>query len=148
MRVHRQLKIDAPPAAVWRCLVEPELQKRWITQLVDETPDDASAVGVGATSSMRLREGDQVVTYRSKVTAWEPERHLSIQLTGGTFAEDMAMDVRYDLVPEAAGTTLDYDVVVPMKGFASKVLTPLLWLVASTNSIKDLARLSVVAETA
>jgi carbon monoxide dehydrogenase subunit G len=89
-----------------------------------------------------------VVTYRSKVTAWEPERHLSIQLTGGTFAEDMAMDVRYDLVPEAEGTTLDYDVVVPMKGFAFKVLTPLLWLVASTNSIKDLARLSVVAETA
>src|SRR5688500_14783494 len=40
MRVHRQLKIDAPPSAVWRCLVEPELQKQWITQLVDETPDD------------------------------------------------------------------------------------------------------------
>lgn len=148
MRVHRQLKIDAPPAAVWRCLVEPELQKQWITQFVDDTPDDASAVGVGATSTMRLREGDDVVTYRSKVTAWEPERHLSIQLTGGTFAEDMAMDVRYDLVPEESGTTLDYDVVVPMKGFAFKVLTPLLWLVASTNSIKDLARLSVVAETA
>lgn len=148
MRIHRQLNIDASPAAVWRCLVEPELQKRWITQLVDETPDDASAVGLGTTSTMRMQEGDKVVPYRCKVTAWEPERHLTIQLTGGTFAEDMAMDVKYDLVPALAGTTLDYDVVVPMKGFAFKVLTPLIWLAASSNSTKDLAKLSVVAETA
>jgi carbon monoxide dehydrogenase subunit G len=148
MHIHRQLAIACPPRSVWRCLTEFELQKEWITQLVDETPDQPNApVGIGSASNMRLREGGKTVTYRCVVTKWQPERKLGICLSGGSFAAGMNMHVVYDLKPTELGTTLDYDVQVPLKGLFFKLMAPLIWIAAASNAKKDLTKLKSLAPT-
>ncbi len=115
----------------------------------DETPEDpAKTEGVGAVSTMRLREGGKLVSYRCVVTAWEPRRRLAVRLSGGSFAPGMEMDVVYELSnDEMARTTLDYDVQVPLVGLFYKLLAPLIWLMAASNAKKDLAKLCALAPT-
>ena len=135
------------PLAVWRCLTEFKLQQKWITQLVEETPDDPEQVGLGAGSTVRMREGSKIVTYRSVVTAWEPGRRLAIRLSGGSFPPGMEMDVTYGLSQGETGTHLDYDVQVPLKGVFFKLMAPFIWVVAARNAKKDLAKLQGLAPT-
>lgn len=149
MRTHRQVSIACPPAALWRCLTEFELQKRWLTDLVDETPEDpAKTSGVGAASRMRIREGSKVNTYRSVVTAWEPNRRLAVRLTEGSFAPGMAMDVTYTITAAPGGCLLDFDVEVPLKGILFKLMAPLIWIMSAANARRDLGKLATLAPTA
>ncbi len=145
MHVQRRHLIRATPRALWRCLTELDLQKKWISQLVDETPDGGPHTGVGARSTMRMKEGNKTVSYACVVTAWEPERRLAIRLTEGSFAPGMAMDVVYGLSAADGGTWLDYDVRVPMVGLKFKLLMPLIWLVSLGNVKKDMAKLAALA---
>jgi hypothetical protein len=147
MHLHRRILLDSTPSAVWRCLTQFELQRQWITQLVEETPDNPGRVGLGAGSTVKMREGGKIVTYRSAVTAWEPERRLAIRLSGGSFSPGMEMDVAYDLSLGETGTFLDYDVQVPLKGFVFKLMAPIIWLAAASNAKKDLAKLRGLAPT-
>jgi hypothetical protein len=149
MHIHRRLEIDGTSAQLWRCLTEPELLKRWITTLVDETPEDPSKTsGVGVVSTMRLREGNKIVAYRCVVTKWEHERCLAIRISGGMFIEGMEMDVEYDISPRpGGGMLLDYDVRVPLKGFAFVLMAPLMWLMSMMNANKDLSKLQTLAPT-
>jgi carbon monoxide dehydrogenase subunit G len=149
MHIHRRMQIACTPAQLWRCLTEPELLKRWVTDLVDETPEDPSrTTGVGAVSTMQLREGKRIVAYRSVVTAWEPLRRVAIRFSGGSFGPGMEMDVAYGIAPEDnGGTVLDYDVHVPMKGFFFKLLSPLFQLMAASKTNKDLSALKALAPT-
>lgn len=133
------------PEKLWPLLTEPERIKTWLEDLVDDVPDDPSRTGgVGVRSTMRLREGKKVQTYRCVTTAWEPRRRVAIQLTGGSFAEGMAMDVDYRIAPEGTGSRLDYAVNVPLKGFFV-VIAPLIWIGARANGAKALRKLAEVA---
>jgi carbon monoxide dehydrogenase subunit G len=145
MRVQKTVQIACTPSQLWPFLTEPALIKRWIEDLVDDTPDDpARTTGVGVTSTMRLREGGKIQSYRCVMTAWEHERRLALQLTGGSFAPGMAMDVEYRIAPDAGGTRLDYDVQVPMKG-VFRLMAPLIWLVSRGNARKTLGKLAEIA---
>jgi uncharacterized protein YndB with AHSA1/START domain len=148
MHIHRRTEIACSPATLWLCLTDMELLKRWITQLVDETLDDPSRSGLGALSTVRIREGNKVVAYRCVVTAWEPARRLAIRLSGGLFAEGMEMDVTYDLShADGATTILDYDVSVPLKGMLFRVMGPIIWLASAGSANRDMAKLQVLAQT-
>ena len=145
MHIHKQVTIACPPAKLWRCLTEPAIQKQWLVDVIDDIPDDPAKRGAGAFSTMRIREGGKVQVYRSLVTAWEPERKLAIQLTGGSFAAGMAMDVTYAIASDDAGSVLDYDVIVPLQGFAFKLMAPLIWVVSQSNARKALDKLAEVS---
>lgn len=146
MEVRRQVRIEAPVARVWDCLTDPAKLPRWISAFVDEVPDDPAKAGVGATSTLRLREGRKVVAYRSVVTMWEEPRRLAIRLTGGTFPEGMAMDVEYRLAADGAGTVLDFDSRATLKGLLFVLMAPLIRLAAGANAKRDLAALKRLAE--
>jgi hypothetical protein len=146
MHIHRRIEIDCSPKILWKCLTDDELVKQWVSQLVDDIPDDRQRIGLGALSTLRLREGAKVVSYRSVVTEWEPERLLAIRLSGGSFAPGMEMDVRYEISQEhVTGTVLDMDVTVPLKGLLFKLLGPLVWLGSVSNAKKDLTKLKELA---
>ncbi|HEV7765550.1 MAG TPA: SRPBCC family protein [Thermoanaerobaculia bacterium] len=148
MHVHRQLEIQGTRAQLWRCLTDPEVLKRWVSSLVDDTPEDPERTsGVGVVSTMRLREGNKVVAYRSVVTEWEHERRLAIRISGGMFAEGMEMDVAYEISSRAGGgMLLDYDVRVPLKGFFL-LMSPLIWLMSKKNANTDLTKLQTLVPT-
>lgn len=149
MHLHRQVPINAPPAAVWRCLVEADLRKKWMGQLVSEEIDDPEKQGVGASATVRVRQNNKVVTYRSTVIDFEPGRKLSVGITGGELPKDVAMGVIYDLLPgdAADATVLDYHFHMPVKGFFMWLLTPAIRLGAGQVIDPDLARLKALAES-
>jgi carbon monoxide dehydrogenase subunit G len=146
MHLHRNVDVDCHPEILWRCLTDVEILKHWISQFVDETLDDPRHTGLGASSTIRMREGKRVVAYRSLVTTWEPERRLGIRLSGGSFAQGMDMDVLYVLSSGGSDRAiLDYDVSVPLKGFLFKLMGPIIKLAAARNAKKDLSRLALLA---
>jgi hypothetical protein len=147
MTVYRHVSVAGTPAQLWRCLTEIELLKQWIATLVDEALDDPNHTGLGALSTIQLREGTGVVSYRSLVTAWEPHQRLGIRLSGGSFADGMVMDVTYRLSPSAGVRTgLTYDVCVALEG-KFRVMGPLIWMVSASNARRDLAKLQALAPT-
>jgi uncharacterized protein YndB with AHSA1/START domain len=148
MHIHRRVRIDASPPAVWRCLTETSLLKQWVSNLLEETPEGPQQSGIGAVSNIQMREGSRVVTYRSIVTEWEPKQKLAIRLSGGSLGEGMEMDVIYELNQEdLTGVVLDYDATVPLKGFFFKLLAPIIWLGMAGSSKQDLAKLKALAPT-
>jgi carbon monoxide dehydrogenase subunit G len=145
MRVQKTIQIACTPDQLWPYLTEPALIQRWVEDLVDDTPDDpAKTTGVGVASTMRLREGGKVRSYRSVMTAWDAPRHLALRLTGGSFAEGMAMDIDYRVTPEGAGCRLDQVVVMPLKG-VFVLMAPLIWLGSRANARKTLGKLAEIA---
>jgi carbon monoxide dehydrogenase subunit G len=148
MNMHRRIEIACAPAQLWRCFTDVAILKQWISQLVDETPDDPAQHGQGALSTLYMREGKKIVAYRSMVTAWQPERRLAIRLSGGSFGQGVEMDVLYELSREAgARTILNYDVNVPLKGVLFRLMAPILWLASASNAKRDLAKLVTLAES-
>lgn len=147
MQVRREIVIGASPTRVWRCLTEPAMLPQWISGFVDETVETPGPPAVGTVSTMRLKEGAKIATYRSVLTAWRPGERLAIRLTGGSFSEGMAMDVDYAIAAEGGGTRLAYDARVPMKGIFL-LLAPIMRLAAGANAKRDLARLKTLAESA
>ncbi len=149
MHLHRQLAIDAPPADVWRCITEYDLRKRWMGQLESEEIDDPERKGVGSTATVRLRQNGKIVEYRSTIIDWEPERKLSVGITGGTLPPELAMGAMYELAPgdDVAKTVLDYDFHLPVKSFFMRLLSPLIRAGAAKVIDPDLARLKALAES-
>jgi carbon monoxide dehydrogenase subunit G len=147
MHIHRRIDVDCRPEQLWRCLTDIALLKQWVSHLVDEIPDDPAYAGLGALSTIHMREGKKVVAYRSEVTAWQPQRRLAIRLRGGSFANGMAMDVVYVLKPEdGRGIVLDYDATVGLRGLFFTVLAPIIFLVSASNAANDLAKLKRLAQ--
>src|SRR6266481_9410824 len=110
MRIHRRTRIECPPAVLWRCLVEPDLIKKWDRYFLDETPEDASQVGVGAWSVVRLSVRDRIEIYRCQLTEWIPEKSLCYSVIDSSFDNELEFELRYSIAPEASDTILDYDV--------------------------------------
>lgn len=144
MKDHRQVRIACTPSVLWKHLTEPELLKEWVPDYVDETPDGPVHEGVGAASTMRLREGSKVVAYKSVVTAWERERRVAIRITGGSFPKGMHIDVGYGITPSEGGCLLDYDVDYQLRGFF-RLMAPIMWLATRGNSDKALTKLASAA---
>ncbi len=148
MHIHRRVIIECKQKGLWRCLTEPELIRQWVTNMVDEIPDEGARPGLGAKSTIRMREGTKIVNFRCVVTEWKPEYRLGIRFTGGSLGPSLEMDVTYELSRgEDTGTALDFDVDLPLHGFVYKLLAPLIWLGAVNNTKKDLAKLAELAPT-
>jgi uncharacterized protein YndB with AHSA1/START domain len=64
-----ELEIDAPAAAVWKALTDPEELTRWFPLQAEVTP--------GEGGSIRLRWTEEL-DGRNAIRAWEPKRHLRI----------------------------------------------------------------------
>jgi carbon monoxide dehydrogenase subunit G len=145
MHVHRQVEIACRPEALWKCLVDPQMLKQWIPGLVEIVPEPGPTEGVGAASTMRLREGGKVAAYRDVVTRWEPGTAIATRLTGGALAPGMHMDATYVITARAGACVLDYDVTCELKGIVYRLMAPLVWAMARANAKKSLDNLSAIA---
>ncbi len=148
MHIEREIAIHAPAATVWRCITEFDLRKRWMAQLVSEDIENPDARGVGSVATVRLLQNNKIVTYRSTVIDWEPDRKLSVGMTGGSLPPDLAMGVIYELSPgDAADTTiLKFDFHMPLRGFILRLITPLIKMGVGQAIGRDHAQLKSLAE--
>ncbi len=148
-RLHYQTRriFACTPSQLWRCLSDVDLLKQWISNMVEEIPDDAAQTGLGAKSTLKMREGNKIVDYRMVVTAWHPERCMMIRLSQGSFAPGMEVEVRYELEqgPDQA-TILDYQVEFRLKGLFFRLMGPVILLASAGNAGKELNKLKFLAE--
>lgn len=149
MHLHRTVRIDAPPAAVWRCLTDAALRPRWLRNLVSEEIDDPDRRGVGTAATVRIRQNGAVHAYRSTVVEYDEGRRLSVGMTGGPLPPDAALGVRYDMAPGdgVADTVLDYDFQFPLTSLVLKLMYPLIRVGAGKSIDDDLAALKSLAES-
>lgn len=89
--IERSIRIEAPPAAVWRALTEAEELVRWFPLEARVTP------GVGGSIFMAW---EQQYRFDTPIDVWEPQRRLR-QIVPGT---PVAID--FTLEPDGAGTVL------------------------------------------
>src|SRR5436190_11509544 len=97
------------PDRLWRFIEEPELQKQWMKGLQDNQQTSAGPTGVGSTFRMTIKEGGKVADYDGTLTAYDPPRHLAVEMTGKNFPGGMVLHVDYRLTAQNGGTHLDYE---------------------------------------
>jgi uncharacterized protein YndB with AHSA1/START domain len=108
MEVTYQDDFACPPERLWRFIEEPELQKQWMKGLQDNQQTSAGPNGLGSTFRMKIKEGGKVADYDGKVTAYDPPRHLAVEMTGGQLPPGSLLRVDYRLTAQNGATHLDY----------------------------------------
>ena len=87
--------IHAPVETVFGLLENPEQRKSWTEGLEETTythvPQDGSRVGT--TFVERVREGGRITEYSGRLTAFEPNRLIAVEIGNRHFT----MAIRYDL---------------------------------------------------
>ena len=148
MHIRRNVLIDCKPKALWRCITEPELIQQWITDLVEEIPDDDTKTGLGAQSTVRIREGGRIVSYRCIVIEWSSEFRVGVRLSGGSLGPGDVIDVTYEIARgEDTGTMLHYDLNFPIRRLFLVLLAPFIWFGIQGNLKRDFALLAELAKS-
>ncbi|MEZ5237424.1 MAG: SRPBCC family protein [Microthrixaceae bacterium] len=96
--------IDRPPAQVWPCVAELELDRRWRQPFVTDLRADGDPLAVGTRITGTTRAFGQSDTYTNEITTVDPPRLLAWR---GLDASGGLVGVRgaYELVPHAGGRT-------------------------------------------
>jgi carbon monoxide dehydrogenase subunit G len=104
------------PERLWKFIEEPELQKQWMKGLQDNQRTSDGPPGVGSTFRMKIKEGSKVADYDGKISAYDPPRHLAVDLSGGNFPAGMVCHVAYELTDLQGRTRLDYETEIKCQG--------------------------------
>lgn len=118
------------PEDLWLFLDEPELQKQWMSNLVELDISGADRPCQGAGFRMRMREGGRVVTYQGEITRHDRPHHLAVRFWGGSVKRGMAVRVDYRLKADGSHTRLDItsQLEAASLGLGARLLLPLAML--------------------
>ena len=96
--------IQRPPAEVWPCVADLDLDRRWRRPYVVELEADGDPLTVGTTITGTTRAMGAIDTYRNEVTVVDPPRRLAWR---GLDASGGLVGVRgaYELEPHGRGAT-------------------------------------------
>lgn len=108
MQVEFTTHVACRPEHLWRFIEDPELQMQWMKGLVSNELTSDPPGREGSTFRMHIREGGRVRVYDGEILSHRHPEHLAVRFGGGSFPEDMRMQVDYHLARHADGTRLDY----------------------------------------
>ena len=106
-------------------------------------PDFDSENAVGATFSLKIREGRSVNEYAGEITAYERPRVLGSRLSGSIGATEM----EYRVTPEGDGTLVEFFGVMQFETWHSKALGFLFGWFAWRIGRNQLKKLKQIAES-
>lgn len=106
MLVSMSVDIDAPPAAVWPYLVEPELTKQWFTALKEFTWTSEPG-GVGSTFHWLEEANGRQYNIDFVTTEWEPNEVFAYEMTKGDFFK--SYDERWEIEATATGSRFTFN---------------------------------------
>ncbi len=142
------IDINASKEDLWPWLTDGEKVMQWMDGLIEVTPTTEGGPRVGATSTMKIKEGRKVHEYHDRITAFEPHEHFAIELWGGCFPEGMSMQADYRLSAAAqGGTHIDYLCSWEAKGFMWKLMGPVGKLFAKFQQRKFFSNLKRIVES-
>lgn len=138
------MMISAPVHRVWELIDDQDNLKLWMDGLEETSyPDGLDRTRpVGTRFVQRIREGGRVSEYQGIVTAYDPQRHLGIEIGNRAFA--MGVDYRLTAIPE--GTRLDYSAVMRRGGAFIRIMTALFGWLTRKILRRQMAKLKAIAE--
>lgn len=115
--------IDRPPAAVWPCVADLDLDRRWRQPYVTELRADGDPLAVGTQITGTTRAFGQTDTYRNEITEVDPPNRLAWR---GVDASGGLLGVRgaYELEPHGAGTQFRLTITYEARGTLGRLLSP------------------------
>ena len=97
------------PEQLFPYLVEPDKMLKWMCGVTKIEPITDGPPGVGQRAKIWIKEGKKESEYETVVTIFEPNRRISVDMTGGCFGGKTTMKPDYVLsVSPSGGTTMEY----------------------------------------
>jgi hypothetical protein len=146
MRVESEIVIERPPKVVWSWIDDSKKTPLWMKGLIDDVAITPPPTRVGSQFRMRIREGFKTAEYVREITAYEPERSLSVRFCGGPY-ERMAMQSHFRLEDLGGRTRLRFAMGCEPQGGMIKLLAPLFALFARAQSKRFGRKLKELAES-
>lgn len=135
--------IAASPAVVYSWVTEPDRVIRWVKDLVESRPlGEPARLEVGARSIEVVKEGRELQSVPSEVTAVDPGRLIEIRMDtpGGPVTS------RTEITPTAAGCTVTQSMDAVFTGMRL-MPTPVLRTLLGQRLNGDLGRLKKLVES-
>jgi uncharacterized protein YndB with AHSA1/START domain len=117
--------IDRPPAQVWPCVADLELDRRWRQPFVTDLRADGDPTEVGTQITGTTQAFGQTDEYRNEITEVDPPRRLAwrgIEASGGL----LGIRGAYDLQPHAAGTEFRLSITYEPQNTMGRLLAPVM----------------------
>ncbi len=120
-------ELEATPEEIWPCLVEPELQKRWMVGLEESSPIRGTGTRPGDQFRMQIREGGKLRSYVAELLAYERPYRLSVRMWPEDDPENFNVTVTYELSHVPGGSTLSYtcDLELERPGCLMRLMAPI-----------------------
>ena len=111
MKMTGEVRIEAPPEAVWARLLDLASAPDYVPYLTAAEPASAEPVKVGSTADLTFQGGGLQATGTAAVTGLEPPRRLALEVAVPQF--HLAMDVTVTV--SAAGATSQVSELVEVR---------------------------------
>ncbi|HTE06172.1 MAG TPA: SRPBCC family protein [Planctomycetota bacterium] len=139
-----EIEIGRAPAQVFAWVTDPARAPEWLEGCTELALQPPGAWGAGAALRYAHRLGGHEGRMDGFVTTYEPPRALVMRFADAMFA----VTVSLRLHPAGAGTRVEHAVAIEPKGFAGRLMTPLIRAGSSRQVLANLARLKRLLEAA
>jgi uncharacterized protein YndB with AHSA1/START domain len=118
-----EVLIRRPPAEVWPCVADLDVERRWRRPYVTELRADGDPLEVGTQITGTTRALGETNTYRNEITEVDPPHRLAWR---GLDASGGLLGVRgaYELEPRGAGTRFRLTITYEALNLLGRVLAP------------------------
>ena len=137
-RIESRVEIGAPPATVFRWLVDPDRLSRWISGFIGSEPIGSGEVRVGARSHDTIEADGRRFEVETEIVELRPGKRLAVRITSPAGGFDQIDS--YDLDARDGGTELTYRSDMRLRGLM-RLLTPLITPRIRARADNDLATL-------
>jgi len=119
MRIEYRAEMRCTPWQLWPFLDNVDLQKQWLTTLIEIVPTSENPRSVGSTFDLRVREGRRISHYEGRLNSYDPPRHLGVSMWGGAFPRGIVMRVDYRVAELENGCRLEYYATINTEDLAA-----------------------------
>jgi uncharacterized protein YndB with AHSA1/START domain len=146
MKTTYSLEIEAPPERVFEWLGHAQRALEWVPNLVESEDVDVTPSKIGSTFRHAYLERGRRMEMHGKVTGYEPNRRLTIEMQGEAF--DLWVDYRAEDL--GGRTRLTQESEVKFKSLAMRIVAalmrPLIAKAARQQQAESFAKLKRLAE--
>ena len=145
MEIKHTIEVNTNKEVLWKWLTEFEKIKLWNKTILEEKPISNGEVKNGFKSNVLILEGKKKVWYENEITEYNPFRHLSITLKGGSLGKN-PMAVHYTLNEINNKITLNYESYWKPAGLMLHLMLPIIKRMANQNAKTCLQELKTLIE--
>ncbi len=142
MQIELTLEIARPPDVVFGLLTDEARLGEWVAGLAEHRVLERAEGHVGSRFAQSLRTGEGLLEFEGHVTEWLAPRTFAYRLDN----PQVALDVRFDLAAEGAGTRLVHSSRAELRSWLLRAVKMRLERSARERLEADLARLRGLLE--